>query len=115
MRKPNQKIYYKLCECRRNRIQAWTPQKACWTCYMETRRGQRHATITDRELSVVKRIAEGAKQTTVATELKISYRTLVSTLGRAYRKIGVNNNVDLTRWAIFVGVIRNSDPRPPIK
>jgi two-component system, NarL family, invasion response regulator UvrY len=63
------------------------------------------AVLSDRELQVLTRLAEGWKTTEVATALGLSPSTVDSHRRRVLKKLGLRNAADLTRFAIRRGLI----------
>jgi DNA-binding CsgD family transcriptional regulator len=55
-------------------------------------------TLTARELEVLALMADGASNEQIARLLDVAPATVKSHLTRAYRKIGVNNRVQATRY-----------------
>jgi two-component system nitrate/nitrite response regulator NarL len=63
------------------------------------RRGEN---LTDREQQVCDLLTQGFSQKEVGRKLSISHRTVQVYLHRAYRKLGINNVVLLTRAVLGV-------------
>jgi DNA-binding NarL/FixJ family response regulator len=62
--------------------------------------------LSDRQLQVLIRIAQGASVREVAAELKISEKSVESHKYRAMKILGIDDRVDLCRWAIREGLIQ---------
>lgn len=61
--------------------------------------------LTDRQLQVVKLIAEGMINRQIAKELVISEKTVERHRANILEKLGMRDRVELTRWAIRRGLI----------
>lgn len=67
----------------------------------ELRRGSdrtRHDTLSEREFQVIKLTVEGQSVKEIAAELSLSAKTISTFRGRAFDKLGVKNDVELTRY-----------------
>jgi DNA-binding NarL/FixJ family response regulator len=62
-------------------------------------------TLTERQIEVLKLIAEGKRTRSIANQLGISIKTVESHRGELTRRLGVNGAVNLVRYAIRVGLI----------
>jgi DNA-binding NarL/FixJ family response regulator len=62
--------------------------------------------LTQRELQVVKLIAEGYTSKVIAQELVISVKTVDRHRQNILDKLGMSDRVDLTRYAIRRGLIQ---------
>ncbi len=60
--------------------------------------------LTDRELQVLKHLAEGAKCRDIAQELHLSVKTIDSYRGRLLKRLRLNTTADLVRFALHHGV-----------
>jgi DNA-binding NarL/FixJ family response regulator len=58
----------------------------------------RHEVLSDREFQVIKLTAEGRSMKEIASELSLSAKTISTYRGRAFEKLGVKNDVELTRY-----------------
>lgn len=58
------------------------------------------ATLNDDEVTVLRRIAEGATDAQIAREMFVSTRTVQNLLSRVRAKTGVSRRAELTRWAM---------------
>lgn len=61
--------------------------------------------LTERELEVLRLIADGLEQKQVAVQLRISQSTVASHLASIYAKLGVSNAVHAASTAFRGGVI----------
>jgi DNA-binding NarL/FixJ family response regulator len=61
--------------------------------------------LTDREMEVVKLVAEGHTTAEIAGALVISEKTVDKHRGNVLEKLGLRNRVDLTRYAIRRGLV----------
>jgi DNA-binding NarL/FixJ family response regulator len=61
--------------------------------------------LTDRQMQVVKLIAEGMINREIAEELVISEKTVERHRANILEKLGMRDRVELTRWAIRRGLI----------
>jgi two-component system, NarL family, invasion response regulator UvrY len=59
-----------------------------------------HEFLSDREMQVLQKIASGKTVTEIAEELSLSVNTISTYRTRLLEKIGLNNNAELTRYAI---------------
>jgi DNA-binding NarL/FixJ family response regulator len=66
------------------------------------------AALTDREVQVLKRLAEGAKCRAIALELHLSVKTVDSYRGRLLEKLQLDTTADLVRFALHHGVIADT-------
>jgi DNA-binding NarL/FixJ family response regulator len=67
--------------------------------------GQELEVLTPRELEVLKLIAEGHTSKEIATTLVLSIKTVESHRANILGKLGMRDRVDLTRYAIRLGLI----------
>lgn len=67
--------------------------------------------LTDREIEIMRLIAEGLSNKEVAVNLGISLKTAENHRHRLMRKLGAHNAADLTREAFRVGLISRASPR----
>jgi two-component system response regulator NreC len=63
------------------------------------------ASLSDREMQVLIRLAHGSKTREVAKDLSLSVSTVETYRSRVLEKLGLRNNSDLTRFAIRRGLI----------
>ncbi|MBL7872507.1 MAG: response regulator transcription factor [Cyclobacteriaceae bacterium] len=59
-----------------------------------------HETLSDREFNVLKLIASGKSVSEIAIKLSLSVTTISTYRARVLEKMGLNNNVELTQYAI---------------
>jgi DNA-binding NarL/FixJ family response regulator len=62
--------------------------------------------LTERETTVLKRMAEGASYKAIAAELGISAKSVDTLRTRLIRKLGLTSREDMVRYAITHGLIR---------
>jgi DNA-binding NarL/FixJ family response regulator len=62
-------------------------------------------TLTPRELGVLRLICEGYSTNAVAAQLGVAFKTVACHRLRILDKVGVNNAVQLLRWANKQGVV----------
>lgn len=61
--------------------------------------------LTDRELSILKLVAEGLSNLDIASKLYVTEQTVKFHLSNIYRKLGVGNRTEATRYAYRNGLI----------
>jgi two-component system invasion response regulator UvrY len=66
---------------------------------------QLHQQLSNREFDVMKMIAEGHKMTDIAIRLSLSVNTISTYRTRILQKMGIDNNADLTKYALDKGII----------
>ncbi|QOL52131.1 response regulator [Massilia litorea] len=64
-----------------------------------------HALLSDRELEVLKRLAEGESLVRIAGQLHLSPSTVTTYRARVLDKMGMKSNAELTRYAIEHGLL----------
>lgn len=62
--------------------------------------------LSQRELQVMEKLALGETNREIATLLQISVRTVDTHRGHVLKKLRLRNNADLTRYAVFHGMIQ---------
>ncbi|UCC55101.1 MAG: response regulator [Gammaproteobacteria bacterium] len=65
-------------------------------------------TITDREMVVMLMVTQGIRNKEISERLCLSPKTTSTYRYRLFEKLGVNNDVALTRWAIRNGLVNES-------
>ena len=70
-------------------------------------------TLSDRELQVLKRIAEGVTNQEVAKELHLSVKTVETYRARMLAKLSLQTTADLVRFALRNGVVTDFGDRSP--
>jgi DNA-binding NarL/FixJ family response regulator len=65
-----------------------------------------HNLLSPRELHVLRRVAAGASQKEIATEMNLSEKTIATYRLRIATKTGLRTNVELTRYALQRGLIQ---------
>jgi DNA-binding NarL/FixJ family response regulator len=63
--------------------------------------------LTERELSILKLVAEGLSNLDIASKLYVTEQTVKFHLSNIYRKLGVGNRTEATRYAYRNGLIDN--------
>ncbi len=82
------------------------------------RRGRRRRRgpggLTRRELEVLQHVATGATNRTVAARLWVTDQTVKFHLSNTYRKLGVSNRFEASRWAWENGLldVQDTDEQP---
>ncbi len=74
-----------------------------------TQQAQPHTLLSNREFEVFSRIVRGVSLTAIADELSLSIKTVSTHKSHILDKLGLDNQVDLVRYAIEHGLI---DRRP---
>lgn len=64
-----------------------------------------HEALSDRELEVLKRLAEGLSLVRIAEQLHLSSSTVTTYRARVLEKMGMKSNAELTRYAIEHGLL----------
>jgi len=67
------------------------------------------ATLTSRELEILRFVADGYTNAWIARKLWVTEQTVKFHLGNAYRKMGVANRTEATRFAIRHGLVSRRD------
>jgi two-component system invasion response regulator UvrY len=62
--------------------------------------------ISDREMEIMMMVAQGYKNIEISRMLCLSPKTTSTYRYRLYEKLDVDNDVELTRWAIRYGIVR---------
>lgn len=63
-----------------------------------------HEELSDREMQVLQQLASGKTVSEIADELSLSVNTISTYRARLLEKLGLNNNAELTRYAIDQGL-----------
>jgi DNA-binding NarL/FixJ family response regulator len=66
---------------------------------------QPHKQLSNREFDVMKMIAEGKKISDIALQLSLSINTISTYRTRILKKMKIDNNADLTKYALDKGII----------
>jgi DNA-binding NarL/FixJ family response regulator len=61
--------------------------------------------LSDRQLAILKHLAEGLSVKEIASKLRVSYKSVDSLKYRMMRRLRIHDRVDLTRFAIREGLI----------
>ena len=64
-----------------------------------------HEALSDRELEVLKRLAEGESLVRIAEQLHLSPSTVTTYRARVLEKMGMKSNAELTRYALEHGLL----------
>ncbi|WP_394275676.1 response regulator [Luteococcus sp.] len=67
--------------------------------------------LTPRETDVLRRVAKGMAYREIAVELFVSHRTVQNHVQNVLRKLQLHNRVELTLYALEVGLAEPEDPR----
>lgn len=70
-----------------------------------TRHFLEHATLSDREFDVLKRIGSGATVGEIATTLSLSVKTVSGYRANVLRKLGLSNNAELMKYVLDHGLL----------
>lgn len=62
--------------------------------------------ISDRELEVIKNLVTGKRPKEIAAQMDLSYHTIVTHKRNIYSKLGINNSIELARYAIKTGIMK---------
>ena len=73
-------------------------------------RPERPAGLTRRELEILKLVAEGHSNATLARKLWVTEQTVKFHLSNVYRKLEVTNRTEASRWAQLNGVLASDEP-----
>ena len=66
-----------------------------------------HASLSERELQTLQKIASGRKLSDIAEELMLSPKTVSVYRARVLEKLGLANNSEMTVYAIRQGLVGN--------
>ena len=69
--------------------------------------------LSDRELDILRLVAEGLSNTDIASRLFVTGQTVKFHLSNIYRKLGVANRTEATRFAYRNGLVDASEPSAP--
>ena len=67
-----------------------------------------HASLSERELQTLRKMAAGKRLSDIAQELMISPKTVSVYRARVLEKLGLSNNAELTAYAIRHGLVSNA-------
>lgn len=62
--------------------------------------------LSERELQVLKRVAEGRRNKEIADELKVGVKSVETYRSRLMRKLGCESPADLVRCAVRLGIVK---------
>ena len=69
-----------------------------------------HEPFTPREREIMRHVAAGLRTSEIAAKLFISEDTVKTHLGNIFKKVGVRDRVQLTRYALRLGMVGVHDP-----
>jgi len=69
--------------------------------------------LSDRELDILRLVAEGLSNVDIASRLFVTGQTVKFHLSNIYRKLGVANRTEATRFAYRNGLVDTSEPSAP--
>jgi DNA-binding NarL/FixJ family response regulator len=72
---------------------------------LREKNGRREASLTERELAVLKGVAEGMAYKEIADALKISVKSVETYRARLVRKLGYSTRAELIRYAVRKGLV----------
>ena len=78
----------------------------------ETEGGSDASGLTPKELDVLNRVARGLSNKEISKELWLSEQTIKFHLTNIYRKLGVGNRTEATRYAYQQGLVRPHEETP---
>ena len=64
------------------------------------------ADLTERERQVLERMAKGADNATIASDLEVALQTVRNHVSNIYMKLGVHSRSDAVIWARERGLVR---------
>jgi len=64
-----------------------------------------HELLTAREREIVRHVAAGLRNSEIAAKLFISEETVKTHLGNIFKKVAVRDRVQLTRYALRLGMV----------
>jgi len=73
-----------------------------------------HASLTDRELEVLRLVASGASNADIARQLWITRQTVKFHVSNVYRKLDVSNRTEACHYAHVNGLLSDTEPRPVV-
>ena len=85
-----------------HRGQTWMPPVLR---QLATQPSKPHRTLTTREREIVRHVALGCRNAEVARHLSISEVTVKTHLNNVFQKLAVRDRVELTLWAIRMGLV----------
>ena len=68
-----------------------------------------HGLLTARELEILELVAAGAQSALIGSRLWVTEQTVKFHLSNIYRKLGVSNRTEASRWAFEHGIVSASD------
>lgn len=81
------------------------------TARTDSRREERHANLTTRELEILRLVADGSANSHIAHELWVTEQTVKFHLSNVYRKLGVSNRTQASHYAYTHRLV--TMPAPP--
>jgi DNA-binding NarL/FixJ family response regulator len=88
----------------------WVPPEV-QACLAERLREPARDLLTPREREVVRHVALGLRNAEVARKLFVSEVTIKTHLNNVFQKLGIRDRVELTRYAIRVGIVSARETR----
>lgn len=73
--------------------------------HRQRKRVKQEVAFTDRETEIIRLCSEGLQSKEIADRLKISYHTVNFHKNNIFRKLDINNSVELAKYAIKEGII----------
>ena len=70
--------------------------------------------ITERELEILQYVAEGLSNSQIGKQLWVTEQTVKFHLSNIYRKLGVSNRTEASRYALRHGLVRSDDTSPAL-
>lgn len=66
--------------------------------------------LTEREIALLKAVAQGKSNTQIANDLSLAQQTVKNSLSRLYARLGVRTRTEAAMWAVEHGVLQDSVP-----
>lgn len=89
----------------KGRIYISSSLSECLASQLKGDRSGIHATLSDREFDVMRRLASGESLTAIGHTLFLSPKTISTYRARVLEKLGARSNAELTRYALEEGLI----------
>lgn len=62
--------------------------------------------ISEREIEVIKELVTGKRPKEIAARMNLSYHTIVTHKRNIYSKLGINNTIELAKYAVKTGLLK---------
>lgn len=62
--------------------------------------------ISEREIEVIRRLVTGKRPKEIASQMNLSYHTIVTHKRNIYSKLGINNSIELAQYALKTGLMK---------